>query len=206
MNQVVWRNFAIAATFLSLVPAVPAAFVAALILLNSLNPMQTVFISSFSVRNESGEPLRFWVAGTHESGRIDLLPLFATSWPALPSWRAAGFYLVDKQTTRVIYDWDDHNFTAILVGGAAGDVLAFDVDAEARGSDCCHRHRQEEYVRPPLGALRAATSAERAAREEGTSHGLRLGATYVLPFLPVALFWLQRRLRSEPRPQNSAGG
>ena len=199
MNQVVRRNFAIAATFLSLIPAVPAAFVAALILMNSLNPMQTMFISSFSVRNDSGEPLRFWTAGVHESGQTHLLPLFATSWPALPSLRAGGFFLAARQTTRVTYDWDDYNFTAIIVRSAGGDLLAFDVDAEARQADCCYRPRKEEYVLPPLGTLRAATPAERTAREEGNFVGLRLGAIFVLPFVPVGFFWLQRRLRSEPR-------
>lgn len=92
-TRVVQRNFALAAFLLSLVLAVPACLLVALVLLNSVNPMQTMFISSFRVRNESREPVRFWVAGRHESGALDLLPLFATSFPAFPSLRTGGFSL-----------------------------------------------------------------------------------------------------------------
>jgi hypothetical protein len=197
MTRVTQKNFAIAALVVSLLIAVPASLVVALILVNSVNPLQTIFISSFDVRNESREPLRFWVAGTHESGRVHLLPLFATSFPALPSFRNGGFNLQDRETTRITYDWDDHNFSSILVQRGNRDLFAVDVDIDTRRAGCCYRNHRESYVLPAVSAMRAATPAERAALGGTPSIEFRLVAVWVLPFLPLYFYRLQRRLGGE---------
>ena len=68
MERVVQRNFAIAAFVISLFAAVPSALFIVLILVNSVNPLQVIFISSFNVRNESGEALKVWGCGPPRVG------------------------------------------------------------------------------------------------------------------------------------------
>ena len=194
MNRVVLRNFVIAATWISVVPALPAALFLLLIALNTINPFQTMFVTSFTVRNESGEALDFWVLGTHESGTLGLLPLFATSVPPLPSPRET-FSLADKTSTDVIYDWDDFNFGVILVRRANREYFSIDVDTDDRRSDCCYRHRSDQYVIPPVRSMRPATPIERSLVEDSSGINLRLAAVYWLPFLPLLLYFLQRQLR-----------
>lgn len=162
-------------------------------IVNSVNPFQFIFVHSFRVRNESGEHLKFWVAGTHESGNLYLLPLFLTSLPAFPKPGSEAFWLRHGDTTRVTYDADDQNFTVIIVRRANGELLALDVDLDKRRDDCCYPPWRAEYVLPPARAMRPLTAAERTAFDERSSGALAL-AVFLLPLLPVYFYRLQRRL------------
>ena len=127
MERVVQRNFAIAAFVISLFAAVPSASFIVLILVNSVNPLQVIFISSFNVRNESGEALKVWVAGRHESGRIDLLPLFAASFPAVPTVRTGDHVQAVLRKTPVVSAARRWAFAALIL--TAGTLLAGTVAA-----------------------------------------------------------------------------
>jgi hypothetical protein len=161
---------------------------------NSLNPMQTIFVTQFVVQNTSGEPLRFWVAGTHESGNLHLLPLFATAFPALPSFRTGGFNLADERSARIVYDWDDIDFNVVVVQRGSGELRAVDVDTDKRGGDCCRPPAAHAYVIPRVDSLRVASPAEVAVLTADASYGLRLALVLVCPLVPVGLFWWSRRL------------
>jgi hypothetical protein len=178
----------------SLVFAVPATLLAVLIAVNSINPLQTIFIAQFDVQNTSGEELQFWVAGTHESGRLHLLPLFASAFPALPSPRTGGFNLANARSAHIVYDWDDIDFSVIVVRRDNGELRALDVDAEKRGGDCCRPPVARSYVIPRLDGLRAASPTEAAVLTEDSAPGLRLAVVFAGPLVPVGLFWWSRRL------------
>ncbi len=191
--------------WLSLVLAAPASLLVVLIGVNSVNPLQTIFVGEFGVQNKSGEPLRFWVAGKHESGNLHLLPLFATAFPALPSLRTGGFKLADGRSARIVYDWDDIDFSVIVVERGSGEFRAVDVDTEKRGRDCCRPPSGHAYAIPSVDTLRVASPAEVAVLTEDASFGLRLALVLTCPLIPVGLFWWSRRLaRAAPLRESTA--
>ncbi len=188
------------AALLSLVPAVPAGLLAVLIALNSVNPLQTAFVAEFLVRNASGEPLRFWVAGENESSQVQLLPLFATELPAFPSYRRGAFRLVHQGEARIVYDWDDVTFTVIVVERETGELRALDVDTQRRGQGCCRPPATDTYTIPEVSGLRPVSSAEAAILIDGV-FAFRLALIFLLPLASIALFAWSRRLgRSRPTP------
>ena len=190
--------------WLSLVLAAPATLFVILVGVNSVNPLQTIFVTQFVVHNTSGEPLRIWVAGKHESGNLHLLPLFATAFPALPSFRDR-FKLADGRSARIVYDWDDMDFSVIVVQRGSGEFRAVDVDTEKRGTDCCRPPSAPAYVIPRIDSLRVASSAEVAVLTENAESALRLALVFAGPLVPVGLFWWSRRLaRAAPLQESTA--
>jgi hypothetical protein len=192
VERFVRRNFLLAALVLSVVPAILAALLLLLIALNSINPMQFMFSTSFEVRNASGEHVRAWPLGRHESGQLSQLPFLLAELPAIPSLGTWGFAIGPGGSRRVRYDWDDHNFTTIVVRRTNGDMRAIDMPAP---SDCCYRHADEEYVIPPLDGLRLATDRERREARTDYAAALNVAVVLLLPFAPAVLYRMQRRLR-----------
>ena len=174
--------------------------------LNSVNPLQTVFMTDFVVQNTSGEPLRLWVAGQHEAGSLHLLPLFATAFPALPSLRTGGFRLADQRAARIIYDWDDINFSVVVVQRDNGELRAIDVDTQRRGERCCQPRAASTYAIPRVDGLRSASPAEVAVLTEDGAYGFRLASAFALPLVPVGFFWWFRRLGRPCIPDGGAAG
>jgi hypothetical protein len=86
-----------------------------------------------------------------------LLPLFATAFPALPSLRTGGFRLVDERSARIVHDWDDINFSVVVVQRASGEFRAVDIDTEKRGRDWCRPPAAYAYVIPSVDSLRVAS-------------------------------------------------
>jgi hypothetical protein len=192
VERVVRRNFVLVALVFSVVPAVLATLTLLLIALNSINPMQLMFSTSFELRNGSGEHVRAWPLGRHESGQLSHLPLLLAEVPALPALGTGGFAIAPGGSRRVRYDWDDYNFTTIIVRRSNGDLRAIDIPAQ---SDCCYRHAHDEYVIPPLERLRRATDLERSEARTDYATALKFVAVLLLPCVPAILYRVQRRLR-----------
>ena len=116
-----------------------------------------------------------------------LLPLFATAFPALPSLRTGGFRLVDERSARIVHDWDDINFSVVVVQRASGEFRAVDIDTEKRGRDWCRPPAAHAYVIPSVDSLRVASPTEVAVLTEDASHGLTLALVFAGPLVPVGL-------------------
>jgi len=88
----------------------------AIILLDTVNPMRWVFMTSFKVENQSGQDVWVTPIGTQGSaGSKARLPIYITAVPAFPSFKTSGFHLKNGQTIKIRYDWDDINFSEIEV-------------------------------------------------------------------------------------------
>jgi hypothetical protein len=184
------------AFLLSVILTIPATLLDLLFLFNGVNPMTLMFVTSFQLRNESSEELRVWVAGTDERGELALLPLLASRIPALPALRS-DFRLAPGATRTVTYDWDDTNFTLILVETPSGELRAVPVDAEDRQEGCCWRHFQQLYGVPPSHELRSATAEERELVRGGGSDWLWLAPCLIMPWASLYLYRVRRRLRAQ---------
>ena len=187
----------------SLVLAVPAVLLDGLFLLNSFNPLTLAFLTSFQLRNDSSENLRVWFAGTGETGRLGLLPLYASSKPALPALRSGGFRLAPGATRTITYDWDDRNFDLILVEGPDAELRALPVDADHPKQGCCWQHRRELYAIPVLRELRVATAEEREVAGRYRSAWLFMAPWLVIPFASAYLYRVQRRLHAPRSTEQS---
>lgn len=183
----------------SILLAVPALLLDLLFALNAINPFTSIFMSDFRVRNDSVEPIEIWVVGSSGKG-LRLLPLYGSGVPGVPEPQARGFQLGAGDTASLTYDWDDINFTLILIRASRGEYLALPVDTDTPHAGCCFRNEHDLYVIPTLTQLRHASAEEQeAVVQHGSKQGwisLRalLATCVVLPFVPVYLWRVRRRL------------
>lgn len=185
-----------ASAWASLVLAVPAALLIVLEVVNSVNPFQTMFIAEFHVLNASGEPLRVWPAGRHQStNRLLLLPQFMTKLPAFPSFRSGVLAIPDGGSSRVLYDWDDVGFSVLVVQRASGDVRVVDVDPERRGLECCRPPVTTSYTIPTIDDLRPPSAEEVRVTTETLVDQRRVALILAGPLVPGGMFWWSRRRR-----------
>lgn len=114
-------------------------------LVNPWNPMQLAFLTEFRVRNQLKEPVWITPIGSFTSGGKGVLPQFsAKEPPAIPAWQSTVLR-VDPGTVRVVYyDWDDINFTELLVEFADGSQRLLLVDPNPP-TDGYSPNKQKEY-------------------------------------------------------------
>ena len=92
-----------------------------------LNPMGAIFVTSFTVENKSAETLKITPVGTIGKTKA-LLPTFSRWIPFLPAIKNRNFNLKPGQSVRIIYDWDDINFSEIAVDTKDGKYYQVVVD------------------------------------------------------------------------------
>ena len=131
----------------------PFACIALLFLVNTVNPMQLAFITSFSVENQSGEPIVFTPVGTYgREGKKSLLPLFTSEDPAIPSLKDRAFGLGPGQSATILYDWDDINLSEIAVRTRDGRYYQLAVDPRPTERQY-HEPEKDRFAIPPIGNL-----------------------------------------------------
>ncbi len=187
---------------ISVLSALGPAFLV-LSVLNAFNPMQLTFVTTFAVRNDSGQSIELWPLGTAGGTEPHILPLFATVFPAIPHFGSGRFDLASGGTVEIHYDWDDINFTELLVrtGGGGYRSLAIDTDREA---GCCWRHKSDVYVIPRIEDLAVASESSIAAVTQWPMMAGPLLFSLLATLLCVATWREQARLRRDPRTNSSA--
>jgi hypothetical protein len=155
-----WRRWMI---YVGLIVTALPALLGALLIFNCVNPMTLAFITQFDVVNQSGEAVRVTPVGRTESGRVAVLPQYASRLPALAAVRDTDHPIAAGGRRTVRYDWDDIQFTEIRVRGSDGveRVLLTDPGPTTRGY---YANRQPQYVIPPLNTLPAARTSFDASR------------------------------------------
>ena len=135
----------------------PLVLLTALAAFNLFNPMVFAFQYEFEVVNQSGEAVAVTPIGSvGPSGARYVLPQYSRRSPALPALWRADFELAPGESIKVIYDWDDINFSEILVQTTSGHSRQLVVDPRPTESQY-HAPSAERYVIPPLAELPAAT-------------------------------------------------
>ena len=123
------------------------------VLLSTVNPMLLVFIANFKVENQSGQDIWFTPIGTRGTeAQKGLMPIYLTAIPALPAVRIGNYYLKDGDTKKIKYDWDDVNFSEILIKAKNGQFYELIVDLEPTDNQY-HPPKSKHFVIPELKTL-----------------------------------------------------
>jgi hypothetical protein len=125
-----------------------------------------------------------------------LLPQFVTQWPAFQSYGSGVLTIPNGESARVLYDWDDMSFSALVVRRANGDVRVVDVDPERRELACCRPPAAAQYTIPAIGSLRAPSADESQVTTETLVDHQRVALVLAGPLVPLALFWWSRPRRA----------
>jgi hypothetical protein len=123
------------------------------VLLSTVNPMLLLFITNFKVENQSGQDIWFTPIGTRGAeAQKGLMPIYLTAIPALPAVRIGNYYLKDGDTKKIKYDWDDVNFSEILIKAKNGQFYELIVDLEPTDNQY-HPPKSKHFVIPELNTL-----------------------------------------------------
>ena len=89
-----------------------------------VNPMGLAFLTSFTITNDSGEPVFVTPIGAvGKQGDRYMLPLSMLPFPYLMRLKTGDFMIPPGESRSFTYDWDDIQFSEIVVrnsGGAYG--------------------------------------------------------------------------------------
>jgi hypothetical protein len=162
--------------------------------------MALMFITSFTVVNETTETLVVSPVGTVGAGDRHLLPLYATHTPACMAPRDRRFQIGPGESRRFLYDWDDINFSELAI--ESEDSYRMLVVDPKPTENQYHMPYQDVFVIDTLSALPPASAEVREAVENtsATDMWLRtvLGASPLLVLVP--LYWIGFGTRRNPGP------
>jgi len=123
----------------------PTSFVPGILLVNSINPMQILFIKEFSVENQSGEAVSVTPIGTFEiEDHRQLLPLFISKFPAFWKLKRNDFQLLPDENIKLKYSMEDITLTEIAVTDHEGEYHQLTIEYDLN---------QDHFVIPPLTEL-----------------------------------------------------
>lgn len=185
----------------------PASCVTGLFVLNVANPMALAFLTSFTVRNSSGEVIHVTPIGTvGKQGHRRLLPLSRSSRLSIPSSTASDFRLAPNDEHHFTFDWDDINFSEIAVRDQRGTWRQLVVDPNPTERQY-RRPATNVFVIPPLSELPGASDAVQAAALRPSSRTSILWLISILGvFPPILLIYCLRRLRASRPNDNTRNG
>ncbi len=173
----------------------PASLFTALFLINVINPMGLMFLTSFRVSNQSGEAVSVppvGVIGDRTERRA--LPLSACSFLCIPALRERSFFLALGRERTITYDWDDIQFSEIVVESASGSVHELVVDPNPRINQYS-RVATNFFVIPPLAQLPVAGPEVRRVLHD-PHYSWRLWAVILIGALaPVGLTHSRKKLK-----------
>jgi hypothetical protein len=88
------------------------------------------FVAEFTVENRTGQRIAVTPIGT-VGKKGDRQPLPVYMWPFPPIWSSqrGGFEILPGESIDIMYDWDDINFSEIVVRDHAGERGQLVVDA-----------------------------------------------------------------------------
>ena len=141
----------------------PLSCIPVLVVVNSVNPMQVAFITDFTVENQSGESVTFTPIGASGSkGDRSLLPIVMWKLPAIVAMKTGSFHLAPGESKRILYDWDDINFSEIAVRSDEGRFYELVVDTTPTENQY-HAPTSDRFVIPALTGLPSISPRVREA-------------------------------------------
>jgi hypothetical protein len=176
-----------------------------IVLVIIFNPFGVVFIASFSIHNESGEAVYVTPIGAYGTNALRaVLPQYAVGFAAFPAFRSSNFRLRSGGSVRVHYDWDDINFSEIVVRDRAGQVKQLVIDPVPTEKQY-HAPERDVFIVPPLKELAEASRPvlEALGKDAGSPFWLPWAMLLSLVGPPVGLFCL---LRGYGRVKNAQSG
>lgn len=174
----------------------PLTLFSGLMLLNVVNPMGLAFLTSFTVDNQSGEPVWVTPVGTiGKEGTRSALPLSASSFLCLPALSASRFPLNAGERVKLTYDWDDIQFSELVIAPASGPARMLVVD-ETPAERQYRRVWTNYFMIPKLADLPEAQSGLLLAVDQ-TSRAPLFWLVALGGLVPPLVIWqCGRRLKS----------
>ena len=107
----------------------PLSLLAGLVVFNAINPMALVFLTSFTIDNKSGQDI--WVSPIGAIGKDGYrhpLPFCYFRFPCIRSPKRTDFYIAKDTSRTFVYDWDDIQFSEILIRPEQGNTRFILID------------------------------------------------------------------------------
>ena len=173
----------------SIIVTTPFVALCCLLLFNLVNPMQLAFLTSFKMENQSGKDIWVTPVGTvGEKGRKAQLPIYFTIVPAVPSMKTSRFHLKEGDILKIRYDWDDINFSEIVVESKDGHFYQFIVDPNP--TKPYHPPKSRHFIIPSLETL----SSVQPTVHESVTQRSRWWVVCYLTYGSVILFFMYWRM------------
>lgn len=179
----------------------PASLISALFLLNAVNPMSVAFLMPFEVVNASGEDVNITPVGAvGASGLRTTLPMSLSPHLSIPSLRNRSFRLAAGARRNFTYDWDDVEFSELLIVSHSGSAKELVVNPPP--TDGNYRPpRTNRFVIPLLETLPSARQEVHAVIN--TPRSLRLWFIWVLVLIgfgaPIGFVYARFKLKATSR-------
>lgn len=184
--------------------SLPLTLFSCLMVLNMANPMALAFLITFAVDNQSGEAVWVTPVGAigHE-GRRSTLPISASSFLSIPALTTTQLPISSGEQFKVTYDWDDIQFSELLIVPAAGPTRMLVVD-EAPTERQYRPAKTNYFLIPKLSELPEARPDVLAVLNRNHP---RRPTTFWLIMLsglipPLVIWHSGRRLKSLATPTN----
>ena len=166
-----------------------------------INPMGLMFLTGFTVENASDEEV--WVTpigAVGERGERRPLPLSAFKIPYLLTPFRNDLPVARGARREFIYDWDDIQFSEILVRDAKGEYRALATGLHPTEGQY-RRPQQTNFVVNPLDTLPSATGQQLAALEfSGARLWIFYGSAMGGLLFPWFVFRAARPPEAKPPP------
>jgi hypothetical protein len=166
----------------------PVTLLGALVLANSVNPMQLVFMNEIEVENAGAEPIRVTVVGRDERGGPWIPASYLASFPALPGGSLRDLDVPAGARRTFVFDGDDVTPEGVLW--------------ERRGTPTYARFETSRGWSIVVDdSLAAETPPEAVVRQVERQRSPALVAVLpaVFPFAAAFHVWSLRRRRPRPR-------
>lgn len=180
----------------------PTSCIPVLCALNAYNPMALVFVTDITVENKLEESIHATPIGTVGNGKKCPLPVQRWKSPCLPAAQRGGFRVGPGERITIYYDWDDINFSEMVIEDAQGKLFQIIANPDPVSRQYVVAPKtafviDDLSVLGPVdpGVLKAFKRANRPAY-----------AVYALPFLTLLpftfwfLWWRNRKPHFLPEP------
>lgn len=152
-------------------------FLALSILLIAGMGFGVAFIADFTIENRTAQTISVTPVGTvGREGAKSPLPTVMFKSPPLSALRAGGFRLAPGKSVTVLYDWDDINFSEIVVEDGQGQQYQLVVNPMPTTNQY-HAPRQRQFVIDDLTRLAQVDPDVSAAARR--AQGYQSGAIYM---------------------------
>lgn len=157
--------------------------------------MGAAFVTSFRIENKTAETIYVTPIGTiGREGYKRPLPVKLLPFPAVPAFRAGDFQLLPGENVKIYYDWDDINFSEIMVEDKHGRQFQ-QVTDQAPTANQYHSPRQEAYAIESLATLEQALPTVAAAALQARRSWIGATVEWAILICPwIAYYFLKRIL------------
>ena len=172
---------------------------------NVVNPMALAFLTTFEVENKTDEEIFVTPIGAvGQNGHRHTLPYSASTCLYIMAPSSADYPITPGGLREFTYDWDDIQFSEILVRRASEDYRVIPTGLHPTEN----QYRRPEKTRFEIGDLESAPLAKEQHLAALPSNSTRIWTIYLLAVLGLAspvLFFKALRMKYEAEPDAGDG-